>query len=158
MSGAVTVGIMRLPNPSSVHLKKEQIKRRIYNNREEARSDIFEYIEVFYNRRRRQSHLGQLSPADYEEKANLNEVNECLSIRGSHSADVKGCQSALLLLVACFVAAGIVSPALLTQLGDICLSGFVYLSVPVLCGSGLVFLALLSAWFTLRVLGAFHNR
>jgi putative transposase len=59
-------------------LKKEQIKRRIYNNREEARSDIFEYIEVFYNRRRRHSHLGQLSPADYEEKANLNEVNECL--------------------------------------------------------------------------------
>lgn len=74
------------------------------------------------------------------------------------SADIKGCKSALLLLVACFVVAGIVSPALLTQLGDICLSGFVYLSVPVLCGSGLVFLALLSAWFTLRVLGAFHNR
>lgn len=59
-------------------LKKEQIKRRIYTTRDEARSDIFEYIEVFYNRRRRHSHLGQLSPADYEEKANLNEVNECL--------------------------------------------------------------------------------
>lgn len=39
-------------------LKKEQIKRRIYNNREEACSGIFEYIEVFYNRRRRHSHLG----------------------------------------------------------------------------------------------------
>ena len=59
-------------------LKKEQIKRRIYTTRDEARSDIFEYIEVFYNRRRRHSHLGQLSPADYEEKANLNEATECL--------------------------------------------------------------------------------
>ncbi|NLD00676.1 MAG: IS3 family transposase, partial [Gammaproteobacteria bacterium] len=45
---------------------------------EEARSDIFDYIEVFYNRRRRHSHLGQLSPADYEEKERLNEAIECL--------------------------------------------------------------------------------
>lgn len=59
-------------------LKKERIKKKIYSNREEARSDIFDYIEVFYNRRRRHSHLGQLSPADYEARANLNEVTECL--------------------------------------------------------------------------------
>ena len=58
--------------------KKERIKRRIYSAREEARSDIFDYIEVFYNRRRRHSHLGQLSPADYEEKERLNEAAECL--------------------------------------------------------------------------------
>lgn len=45
---------------------------------EEARSESFEYIKVFYNRRRRHSHLGQLSPADEEEKANLNELNEWL--------------------------------------------------------------------------------
>ncbi len=59
-------------------LKKERIKRRIYSTREEARSDIFDYIEVFYNRQRRHSHLGQLSPADYEEKERLNEAIECL--------------------------------------------------------------------------------
>ena len=40
-------------------LKKERIKRRIYSTREEVRSDLFDYIEVFYNRRRRHSHLGQ---------------------------------------------------------------------------------------------------
>lgn len=48
------------------NLKKERIKRRIYATREEARSDIFEYIEVFYNRIRRHSHLNQLSPLDFE--------------------------------------------------------------------------------------------
>lgn len=59
-------------------LKKERIKHRIYSTREEVRSDIFDYIEVFYNRRRRHSHLGLLSPADYEERERLNEAVECL--------------------------------------------------------------------------------
>jgi putative transposase len=47
-------------------LKKERIKRKIYSSREEARSEIFEYIEVFYNRKRRHSHLNQLSPMEFE--------------------------------------------------------------------------------------------
>ena len=47
-------------------LKKEYIKRKIYNIREGAKSDIFEYIEVFYNRKRRHSHLNQLSPMAFE--------------------------------------------------------------------------------------------
>ena len=34
------------------NLKKERIKRKIYATREEAKSEIFEYIEVFYNRKR----------------------------------------------------------------------------------------------------------
>jgi len=38
-------------------LKKERIRRKIYSTREEAKSEIFEYIEVFYNRKRRHSHL-----------------------------------------------------------------------------------------------------
>ncbi len=48
------------------NLKKERIKRKIYPTREEARSEIFEYIEVFYNRTRRHSHLNQLSPLAFE--------------------------------------------------------------------------------------------
>jgi len=40
-------------------LKKEIIKRKIYTTREEAKSEILEYIEVFYNRKRRHSHLNQ---------------------------------------------------------------------------------------------------
>lgn len=47
-------------------LKKERIKRRIYETREEGRSDVFDYIEVFYNRSRRHSSLGQLSPYEFE--------------------------------------------------------------------------------------------
>ena len=48
-------------------LKKEQIKRRIYATRAEAKSQIFDYIEGFYNRTRRHSHLGQLSPRAFEQ-------------------------------------------------------------------------------------------
>lgn len=47
-------------------LKREKIKRRIYSTRAEAQSDIFEYIEMFYNSKRRHSSNGQLSPVDYE--------------------------------------------------------------------------------------------
>jgi len=50
-------------------LKKERIRRRIYQSREEARADMFDYIEVFYNRNRRHSHLGQVSPHDFEQAA-----------------------------------------------------------------------------------------
>lgn len=48
------------------NLKKERIKRKIYPTREEAKSEIFEYIEVFYNRTRRHSYLNQLSPMAFE--------------------------------------------------------------------------------------------
>lgn len=47
-------------------LKKERIKKRIYKTRELARADVFDYIEVFYNRKRRHSHLGGVSPEAYE--------------------------------------------------------------------------------------------
>jgi putative transposase len=52
-------------------LKRERIKKRIYATRTEARSDIFEYIEMFYNSKRRHGSNGQRSPLDYE-KANQN--------------------------------------------------------------------------------------
>jgi putative transposase len=51
-------------------LKKERIRRRIYLTRDEARSDVFDYMEVFYNRNRRHSHLGQLSPYEFEKASN----------------------------------------------------------------------------------------
>ena len=47
-------------------LKKERIKKRIYKTREIARADVFDYIEVFYNRKRRHSHLGGVSPEAFE--------------------------------------------------------------------------------------------
>ena len=49
-------------------LKRERIRRRIYTTREEARSDVFDYIEVFYNARRRHGSNNQLSPVEYEKQ------------------------------------------------------------------------------------------
>ncbi len=49
-------------------LKRERVKRRIYNTRDEARADLFDYIEVFYNQRRRHSANNLLSPVDYEQQ------------------------------------------------------------------------------------------
>ena len=48
-------------------LKTELLHRRSWPTRESARVAIFEYIEIFYNPRRRHSALGYLSPAEYEE-------------------------------------------------------------------------------------------
>ena len=50
-------------------LKRELVDQRRYVTRAEARQDIFEYIEVFYNRQRRHSTLGYHSPAEYEARA-----------------------------------------------------------------------------------------
>jgi len=47
-------------------LKKERIQQRIYKTRALARADIFDYIETFYNRTRRHSHLGGISPEVFE--------------------------------------------------------------------------------------------
>ena len=47
-------------------LKQERIKKRVYKIRDLARADIFDTIEAFYNRTRRHSHLGGISPEAFE--------------------------------------------------------------------------------------------
>ena len=47
-------------------LKTELVHRSWFATRQQVRSAIFEWIEVFYNRQRRHSTLGQLSPAEFE--------------------------------------------------------------------------------------------
>ncbi|WP_135778201.1 IS3 family transposase [Klebsiella pneumoniae] len=47
-------------------LKRERIKKKLYGTREEARSDIFDYIEMFYNSKRRHGSSDQMSPTEYE--------------------------------------------------------------------------------------------
>jgi putative transposase len=49
-------------------LKQELVHHRHYTTRQEAIRDITEYIEIFYNRQRRQARLGFLSPAAYEQR------------------------------------------------------------------------------------------
>jgi transposase InsO family protein len=49
-------------------IKKDLIHRRAWPTKAEARTAIFEYVEAFYNRRRRHSRLAMLSPADFENR------------------------------------------------------------------------------------------
>lgn len=49
-------------------LKRERVKRKIYSTREEARVDIFNYIEMFYNSKRRHGFNDGLPPVEYEKK------------------------------------------------------------------------------------------
>ena len=49
-------------------LKLELVYRRIFATRKEARADLFDFIEVFYNRNRHHTALGGLSPALFETK------------------------------------------------------------------------------------------
>lgn len=49
-------------------LKVELIYAEQYGSMEEVRSGIFEYIEIFYNRKRRHSALGNISPAEFERR------------------------------------------------------------------------------------------
>lgn len=49
-------------------LEKEKIRRHNFKTREVVRAEIFESIEVFYNRARRHQHLGNISPVEYEQQ------------------------------------------------------------------------------------------
>lgn len=52
-------------------LKTEQTARKVYRTRDEARADVFDDIERFYNPRRWHSKLGYLSPIEFEARAIL---------------------------------------------------------------------------------------
>jgi len=49
-------------------LKRERVRRKLYADREEARRDIFDYIEFFYNPRRRHGHADGVSPVEFEKQ------------------------------------------------------------------------------------------
>ena len=57
----------RRPESFYRSIKTELIHHEDFQTREEARRAIFEYIEVFYNRVRRHSTLGYISPLEYEQ-------------------------------------------------------------------------------------------
>jgi len=48
-------------------LKRERVYRRRYQTRQQARTDVFDYIERFYNRQRRHGSAARMSPFDYEQ-------------------------------------------------------------------------------------------
>jgi putative transposase len=47
-------------------LKTERTARRLYRTRDEAKADVFDYIERFYNPKRRHSRIGYMSPMEFE--------------------------------------------------------------------------------------------
>ncbi len=49
-------------------LKTERLYRRTLGTQKQARMEVFDYIERFYNRRRRHSANGQISPVNYEQQ------------------------------------------------------------------------------------------
>ena len=49
-------------------LKRERIRRRAYLTRDDVRQAVFEYIELFYNPKRKHTNNGMLSPVDFEER------------------------------------------------------------------------------------------
>ena len=55
-------------------LKRERVRRRTHRTREQARQDIFDYIEMFYNPKRKHVRNGMLSPVDFENRqCNVNQ-------------------------------------------------------------------------------------
>ena len=52
-------------------LKRERIRRRTYKTREDARRDIFDYIEMFYNPKRKHARNGMLSPVEFERQQKM---------------------------------------------------------------------------------------
>ncbi|RXM21796.1 IS3 family transposase, partial [Citrobacter sp. AAK_AS5] len=52
-------------------LKTERVRRKVYRTRDQARADVFDYIERFYNPKRRHSTIGYVSPAEFERMAEL---------------------------------------------------------------------------------------
>ena len=50
-------------------LKTERTGEKTYRSRDDAKADVFDYIERFYNPKRRHSTLGYLSPMEFERRA-----------------------------------------------------------------------------------------
>ena len=63
-----------LPESFFNPLKRERVRHRTYKTREQARQDIFDYIEMFYNPKRKHVRNGMLSPVDFENRqSNVNQ-------------------------------------------------------------------------------------
>ncbi|MGZ9106901.1 MAG: IS3 family transposase, partial [Rhodoplanes sp.] len=52
-------------------LKTERTARKMYRSRDEAKADVFDYIERFYNPKRRHSTIGYLSPIEFEKQVGV---------------------------------------------------------------------------------------
>lgn len=65
-------------------LKRERIRRQIYPSRDEARADVFNYIEMFYNPKRRHGTAGDTSSVEFERR-HSQRLKSVKGIRGDSS-------------------------------------------------------------------------
>src|SRR5215469_15433265 len=78
-------------------LKVELVDQSRWSTRTHARNEVFEYIELFYNRQRRHSVLGYMSPNQFEHLASRHALKPVLRLpatRLPHSVDIAGLRSA----------------------------------------------------------------
>ena len=69
-------------------LKRERIRRRVYKTRLEARQDVFHYIEMFYNLKRKHMTNGMLSPVGFERQQSVNQKGVYQS-KGNSDCQIK---------------------------------------------------------------------
>jgi putative transposase len=70
-------------------LKKELIHRRTWPSKAELRTEVFDYVEVFYNRQRRHKTLGQRSPADFENSSLMTDAASLAASRLASPEKIK---------------------------------------------------------------------
>jgi hypothetical protein len=78
-------------------LKMELVYQNQWSTRTQARSELFEYIELFYNRQRRHSALGYLCPNEFERPAIRHALKPVLRLPATclpHALDIAGLRSA----------------------------------------------------------------
>jgi putative transposase len=63
-------------------LKRERVRRKTYNTREEAKQDVFDYIEMFYNPKRLHSFGNDMSPVEYEKQNFMCRYEKSIARRG----------------------------------------------------------------------------
>ena len=68
IKGSMSRGGCPYDNSCFASLRKEKIFRRKYDTIEDVKKDVFWYIEIFYNRKRRYSTLGYKTPVEYRNK------------------------------------------------------------------------------------------
>lgn len=52
-------------------LERERISLRVYRSRDEARQDVFDYIEMFYNSKRKHARNGKLPPVEFKKRQKI---------------------------------------------------------------------------------------
>jgi putative transposase len=57
------------------NLKKEKIQRRVFKSLDEAKQEVFHYIEMFYNPKRRHTYHDRISPVEFEKQYFENQKN-----------------------------------------------------------------------------------